>query len=267
VPAASAPAVPAASAPAVPAASAPAVPAASAPAAPAASAPAAQTPAEQPASPPAAAPDSDAREDAQDRPAGAPVPVPSQQPSAPAPAAASPFAATPAPVDAGQAAAAAQPSTSAPASAGEAASHRPGVLLSHAAETVRLTISAASAQGVSRVRIALRPAELGGIEIMLAHGPAGLSATIRADSAQAAQALQRSVDELQRTLQSQGLNVVRIDISVAGDGSAARGREDRDGPADHHGTRHERESDRETDSPTAPRTIELPTGVLVDVLA
>jgi flagellar hook-length control protein FliK len=144
---------------------------------------------------------------------------------------------------------------------------RSGVLLSDAAQTVRLTIAAARAEGVSHVRIALRPAELGGIEIMLAHGPAGLSATVTADNAQAAQALQRAADELQRTLASQGVNLVSLDIGVAGENAAARGREERRASADHRGTRHDDATGGETDTPTTARTLELPTGVLVDVLA
>jgi flagellar hook-length control protein FliK len=144
------------------------------------------------------------------------------------------------------------------------------VLLARAAETVRLTISAANQQGVSHARIALRPAELGGIEIMLAHGPAGLSARLTADTAQAAQALQRAADELQRTLADQGLNLVRLEINVASDGGSARAREDRGAPADDRTTnRNSVASDRATtaDDHSEARTLELPNGVLVDVLA
>ena len=55
---------------------------------------------------------------------------------------------------------------------------------------------------------------------MLAHGPSGLSATVTADSAQAAHALQKAADELQRTLAEQGLSLVRLEINVAGEGAA-----------------------------------------------
>jgi flagellar hook-length control protein FliK len=191
-----------------------------------------------------------------------------QQTAAP-PATASAAIAANAPVDAAQAVPTAQqaPPASAPAPVLHA-DHRPGVRLAHAVETVRLTISAANAQGISRARIALRPAELGGIEIMLAHGPAGLSATLTADTAQAAQAMQRAADELQRTLASQGITLSSLQINVAGDGPAARKREDRDAPADDHGTgRRDPATDRETDDLTIARTLELPNGTLVDVLA
>ncbi|MEA2129031.1 MAG: hypothetical protein QOJ85_1922 [Solirubrobacteraceae bacterium] len=145
---------------------------------------------------------------------------------------------------------------------------RPGVRLQHAAETVRLTITSASAAGVSRARIALRPAELGGIEIMLSHGPGGVSATVTAESPAAAHALQRAADQLQRSLADNGVNLVRLDIDVAGDRAGASGRDDRDRGARHGDGRAPAHGGADTDStPTVERTLELPGGVLVDVLA
>jgi flagellar hook-length control protein FliK len=145
---------------------------------------------------------------------------------------------------------------------------RPGVRIQHAAETVRLTITSASAAGVSRARIALRPAELGGIEIMLSHGPGGVSATVTAESPAAAHALQRAADQLQRSLADNGVNLVRLDIDVAGDRAGASGRDDRDRGARHGDGRAPAHGGADTDStPTVERTLELPGGVLVDVLA
>jgi flagellar hook-length control protein FliK len=145
--------------------------------------------------------------------------------------------------------------------------HHAGVRLAQAAETVRLTISTASAAGVSRARIALRPAELGGIEIMLSHGPAGITATVTADSPAAAHALQRAADDLQRSLADQGLNLVRLDIDVAGDRASGRGREDHDrGPQHGRGASAPGHGAGDPD-PIAERTLELANGVLVDVLA
>jgi flagellar hook-length control protein FliK len=217
---------------------------------------------------PAGNPQGDTPDQAPDRAPAAPAgPAASQQAAPPAQASA-PAATSAPPVDVGQAVPVSLPTAPAPTPAPAYAEPRAGVLLSEAAETVRLTISAANRQGVSRARIAIRPAELGGIEIMLAHGPTGLSATLTADSAQAAHAMQRAADELQRTLADQGLNLVSLKIGVAADGAAARGREDRDAPADDSGTsRHAGPADHETDDPTVARTLELPNGVLVDVLA
>jgi flagellar hook-length control protein FliK len=213
-------------------------------------------------------PQGDAPDQAPDRAPAAPAGPAASQQAAPPPQASVPAATIVPPVDAGQAVPVSLPAAAAPTQAPAHADPRAGVLLSQAAETVRLTISAANRQGVSRARIAIRPAELGGIEIMLAHGPTGLSATLTADSAQAAHAMQRAADELQRTLADQGLNLVSLKIGVAADGAAARGREDRDAPADDSGTsRHAGPADHETDDPTVARTLELPNGVLVDVLA
>lgn len=145
--------------------------------------------------------------------------------------------------------------------------HR-AVRLAQAAETVQLTISSASAAGVSRARIALRPEALGGIEIMLSHGPGGLTAVVTADSPAAAQALQRAADELQRSLADQGLSLVRLDIDVAGDRAAARGRDDHDRGLHRGHDRRDPDATVEDDAtPIGERTLELSDGVLVDVLA
>lgn len=102
----------------------------------------------------------------------------------------------------------------------------------------------------------------------VAHGPSGLSATVTADTAQAAHALQKAAGELQRTLAELGLSLVRLDIGVTGEGPAARGRDDRGTPADDHGAGPNAALDQAPDDdPTAARTLELPDGVLVDVLA
>ncbi len=141
--------------------------------------------------------------------------------------------------------------------------------LREAAETVRLTIRAASTAGVSHARIALRPVELGGIEIMLSHGPAGIRATVTADSPAAAHALQRAADDLQRSLADQGLSLVRLDIDVAGDRASARSR-DHDDPARGSRRGHGRGGGPDAgadQTPIAETTLELPNGVLVDVLA
>ncbi len=134
---------------------------------------------------------------------------------------------------------------------------------------MQLTISSASAAGVSRARIALRPEALGGIEILLSHGPAGLSAVVTADSPAAAQALQRAADDLQRSLAEQGLSLVSLDIDVAGDRAAKGQRGDDHDRGLHRGHDNGRRNGHDEDdgTPAIERTLELPNGVLVDVLA
>ncbi|HTI32800.1 MAG TPA: flagellar hook-length control protein FliK, partial [Miltoncostaea sp.] len=198
--------------------------------------------------------------------AAPPPPTDPRTPASPVPAAA---AAPSAPSAATQPSTPAGAAPAAPAHAAPPAAHHAGIRLREAAETVRLTISAASTAGVSHARIALRPEALGGIEILLSHGPAGLSATVTADSLAAAHALQRAADDLQRSLADQGLSLVRLDIDVAGDRAQARGRDDHErGPQRGRDHRNHRADDAITGAaPVAATTLELSNGVLVDVLA
>jgi flagellar hook-length control protein FliK len=91
---------------------------------------------------------------------------------------------------------------------------------------------------------------------------------VTAESPAAAHALQRAADQLQRSLADQGLNLLRLDIDVAGDHAAANGRDQHDRGA-HRGQAHAGDNGgADSDpTPTVERTLELPGGVLVDVLA
>ena len=188
--------------------------------------------------------------------------------------AAAPAATTSAEAGAAAAAAASAPAPTTTATATVAAPAAPtasaGVPMQQAVETVRLTLSAAAQRGVTRARIALRPEELGGVEVHLRHTAEGLSARIVAEAPEAARLLGQAAGELRRTLEAQGVNLVRIDVGTAGSdaagtGAGATGSEQRDGrrtggqTGDHDGA--------ETDLPIADTTIELPNGALVDVLA
>jgi flagellar hook-length control protein FliK len=136
---------------------------------------------------------------------------------------------------------------------------------------VRLTVSAASQRGVNRARIALRPEELGGVEIHLRHTAEGLSARLVADAPQAAQVLAQAAGDLRRSFEEQGLNLVRIDVATADDDRAGTGA----GAAQHGDGERRRHSGgaggeiagAPTDTPIVERTIELANGALVDVLA
>jgi flagellar hook-length control protein FliK len=146
------------------------------------------------------------------------------------------------------------------------------VPLAHAVETVHLTVSAAAQRGVTRARIALRPEELGGVEVHLRHTAEGLSARVVAEAPEAAHLLSQAAGELRRTLEAQGLSLLRIDVATAGDersagtGAGAAGHEQRDGRR-HPGAPASGSGALETDTPIVERTIELPNGALVDVLA
>jgi flagellar hook-length control protein FliK len=87
---------------------------------------------------------------------------------------------------------------------------------------------------------------------------------------EAAHLLAQAAGELRHTLEQQGVNIVRIDVGTAGDeaagaGAGAAGREQRDGRRDGGSTAAGGAA--ETDLPIPDRTIELPNGALVDVLA
>jgi hypothetical protein len=89
--------------------------------------------------------------------------------------------------------------------------------------------------------------------------------------------LQHAADDLQRQLSAAGLELVRLDIDVAGDDAAAAGRRARDEQfAREHGAAPTSSSDTDNDNANdtdpmiaAPTlaTLALANGALVDVLA
>ncbi|MDR9372898.1 flagellar hook-length control protein FliK, partial [Conexibacter sp. JD483] len=217
--------------------------------------------------------------------AAAPAPAAEQAPSPVATAAAkpgeqAPAHAAPQPAQ-GQQAAAGQVSThplgqSQSATAANAAAAtapaRP-VTLDHAVETVRLAMRASAERGVTHARISLSPAELGGIEIHLRHTADGLVAKVIADTTGAAQLLQQSADDLRRDLQQQGLNLLQLDIGASGEQAGEAGAQHGFGDLDGSATaRRDAAPEDElltvaTDAPATARSLQLPNGALVDVLA
>ena len=187
----------------------------------------------------------------------------SDQAAATAPAAGS--AATPAPV------AAPQVATAPPgAPVEQTAPLARGVGLDHAIETVRLALRASAERGVSHARIELHPRELGGIEIHLRQTADGLVARVVAEHAGAAQLLQHAGAELRRSLETQGLTLLRLDLGASGE-------QDRRAPGEQHGFGDPSGRDADAEdaasvedtlaAPTAQTTLTLPNGALVDVLA
>jgi flagellar hook-length control protein FliK len=137
------------------------------------------------------------------------------------------------------------------------------------ATALEATIRMAGENGYTRARVALHPAELGGVEVLLRGGASGLTATVVAENPHAAHLLEQSAGELQRRLADQGLELASIQISVGGEAAngAPNGREGASAPA---GRAAGGNADDTTDAPAAPeqiKTIDLGGGVLVDVLA
>jgi flagellar hook-length control protein FliK len=170
----------------------------------------------------------------------------------------------------------AAPQVTAPPSATLAAAPAPpaGVGLEHAIETVRLALRAAADRGVSHARIELHPRELGGVEIHLRQTADGLVARVVAEHATAAQLLQHAGAELRRSLETQGLTLLRLDIGASGEQDRRapgeqRGFGDAAGGAGNGGAEDPTSVEDVTTTPTDPTTttLTLANGALVDVLA
>lgn len=187
--------------------------------------------------------------------------------SAPASAPSAP-AAAPAPVPDAPAASAA------PTSVPERA-----VGLDRAVETVRLALRAAAERGVTQARISLNPRELGGIHVHLRHTADGLVARVVAEHGHAAQLLEQAGAELRRSLETQGVTLLRLDIGThgeqggraagqqAGFGASGNGARANAGGAD-AGTPDDGDAVPGSVSDASPSTqLALPNGVLIDVLA
>ncbi|CAA9469278.1 MAG: hypothetical protein AVDCRST_MAG38-1147, partial [uncultured Solirubrobacteraceae bacterium] len=153
--------------------------------------------------------------------------------------------------------------------------HR-AVTLERAPRAVAQLLHVASEAGVSHARIALRPVELGGIEIFLQVSPAGLAAQVIADSPEAARMLAQATEDLRRSLAGQDVELISIDVSTSAeqqrrDDLASSGFLADDRAAD--GRPLPRRGDGApavspaSPEPTTPTVLELPDGLLVDVLA
>jgi type III secretion system needle length determinant len=149
-----------------------------------------------------------------------------------------------------------------------------GVRLSQAADAVENAIRIGSTRGVTHARISLNPAELGGVEIHLQQTAQGLSASVVASGAEAAQVLQQAAQDLRRQLEAQGIELTRLDISYSGEqregarsAQAGQGDGERRSPAGDGSAATDGGELTPTDEITVKSTIELPDGVLVDVLA
>lgn len=142
--------------------------------------------------------------------------------------------------------------------------------MDQAVESVQAAIRMGAARGVGHARIALSPAELGGIEIRLRSSAAGLVANVVADSPEAAQLLHGAADDLRRSLDAQGIELVRLDIGMAGDGRAAgEGAATGDDRTEAERAAAERAAADAAEAAAEEHQteIQLPNGVLVDVLA
>jgi flagellar hook-length control protein FliK len=143
------------------------------------------------------------------------------------------------------------------------------VPLARSAEAVEHVLRLASSGGVTHARIALHPEELGSVDVHIRSTSEGLVARVVAHTAEAVQTLQQSANDLRKSLEEQGLNVLSLDVGHSGDERAA-------GRAGAGHTGSDTGSGRgdagtaggaDDTSTTETSTLRLPSGVLVDVLA
>lgn len=191
-----------------------------------------EAPATPPAAPPAAQPAVDGSvPDAAAAPVRGERGSQAQAADAPAPAAA-PERVVSVPLRAAEVATPEEPRPTGPALRAHA---RLGELADTAGALIRLAV-----RGDATVaRIHVRPPELGHVEIRLRYQAGGVSAELRAEAPQAVQALASAAAELRRTLESQGIVLLGLDVLGPGDGAAhgsgRRGQADDSAHAGAHG--------------------------------
>ncbi len=205
----------------------------------------------------------------------APAAAPSAAPETPAPAPAQTPTRTVAAEPAPASAPAAEPAASGPAPLNTPLSGtvagRVGTdiaaPLHRAPAAVATLLHVAAERGITRAKLALKPAELGGIEIRLQASAAGIAAQVVADSPEAARLLAQAGDDLRRALEARDVTLISLEVSTTGDErrqSAPGQWTEGDEPAAGHAG-----DSLAPDEPnqTSHTVIELPGGLLVDVLA
>jgi flagellar hook-length control protein FliK len=140
------------------------------------------------------------------------------------------------------------------------------VPLARSAEAVEHVLRLASARGVTHARIALHPEDLGSVDVHIRSTNEGIVARVVAHSAESVQTLQHAANDLRKSLEEQGINVLNLDISQSGESFAGRAGSDAGDLAGGQGS-GDSASDAEADEATQTSTLRLPSGVLVDVLA
>lgn len=145
--------------------------------------------------------------------------------------------------------------------------------LHRAPAAVAMLLSVAADRGITRAQLALKPAELGGVEIRLQASAAGITAQVIADSPEAAKLLAQAGDELRRSLESRDVTLISLEVSTTGEWQeqqSARGewRDGDDADLAHSGRGSDGDAEGDAEpTPTSHSVIELPGGLLVDVLA
>lgn len=137
-------------------------------------------------------------------------------------------------------------------------------------DTTAATMRVAERDGRTVAEITLHPAELGSVRVtMEAHQDGGVSATVTAQTAEAAQALAQSGRDLRLALEAQGMVVHGLQVEVAGGDGRGResGAQRRPGGRPNRTTAAAGGTTGEPDEITIQPHRPLPAGARVDVLA
>ena len=122
-------------------------------------------------------------------------------------------------------------------------------------------------RGLTQASLSLRPAQLGAVEVRLRATSDGVVASVAADAPEAAKLLQQAEGELRRALEDSGVRLLRLDISWSHDPRTGAGDRNDASNARPSGQQvADSATDTDTD-PTPESVVQLPNGVLVDVLA
>ncbi|MBV9831513.1 MAG: flagellar hook-length control protein FliK [Marmoricola sp.] len=132
---------------------------------------------------------------------------------------------------------------------------------------MRTTIELGARQGFTQAKIELSPPSLGTIRIQLQHSDDGLTARVITDHAATADTLSQGGDDLRRSLQQAGINVISLDIETRGEGSQ-QSQDPTPGPAPGYASSSNQTDGADDDGgQIEPTTVVLPGGTRVNVLA
>src|SRR5919107_520371 len=84
-------------------------------------------------------------------------------------------------------------------------------------QAVATLLHVAADRGITRARLALRPAELGGVEVQLSSTAAGITARLVADSPEAARMLAHAGEELRRSLEARDVTLISLEVATSGE--------------------------------------------------
>jgi flagellar hook-length control protein FliK len=156
--------------------------------------------------------------------------------------------------------------SAAPTAGAQALPFTYGANMQETIETIHATVALASRLGAAQAQISLEPAELGAVRIHLAQTSEGLVARVSAETVAGAQAIASGQSELQNTLSSLGVSLLRLDVGSFAQQQPQAGGQSPQGPHQQRtGSTH---ASAEAEEIASTSTVSLsPNSALIDVLA